>query len=188
MAFVQCAAARSLARQASAAIWTTVCASAATIDGRDAIAVRTFFERHFSAYQVLAADGEAKGLVTGYYEPLLHGSRQRDDRYRVPLYGPPDDLLTVELGDLYPELKDKRGRARVDGKRVVPYWPRADIDAGKAAVSGGNCCTSTSRRGVLSCRSDLGASCPTPSCGSGTRTRTASRIARSDASWSNVAS
>ena len=125
-----------LARQASAAIWTTVCASAATIDGHDTLAVRAFFERHFNAYQVLAADGEAKGLVTGYYEPLLHGSRQRDERYRVPLYGPPDDLLTVELGDLYPELKDKRVRARVDGKRVVPYWPRVDIDAGKAAVGG----------------------------------------------------
>jgi membrane-bound lytic murein transglycosylase A len=125
-----------LARPASAAIWTTVCASAAPIDGLDTLAVRAFFERHFNAYQVLAADGEAKGLVTGYYEPLLHGSRQRDERYRVPLYGPPDDLLTVELGDLYPELRDKRVRARVDGKRVVPYWPRADIDAGKAAVSG----------------------------------------------------
>ena len=125
-----------LARQASTAIWAPVCASAATIDGRDALAVRTFFEQHFSAYQVFAGDGEAKGLVTGYYEPLLHGSRQRDERYRFPLYGPPDDLLTVELAELYPELKDKRVRARVEGKRVVPYWPRADIEAGKAAVAG----------------------------------------------------
>ena len=125
-----------LARQASAVTWKAVCASATGIDGRDALAVRSYFEQHFSAYQALAADGEAKGLVTGYYEPLLHGSRVRDDRYRFALYAPPDDLLTVDLAELYPELKDKRVRARIDGKRVVPYWPRVDIEAGKAAVAG----------------------------------------------------
>ena len=125
-----------LARQASAATWNAVCASAATVDGRDQAAVRAYFEQHFSAYQVLAADGETKGLITGYYEPLLRGSRLRDERNRYPLYAPPDDLLTVELAELYPELKDKRVRARVDGKRVLPYWPRADIEAGKAAVAG----------------------------------------------------
>jgi membrane-bound lytic murein transglycosylase A len=125
-----------LARPASVATWSGACASAATVDGRDTLAVRTFFEQHFSAYQVLAADGETKGLVTGYYEPLLHGSRQRDERHRFPLYAPPDDLLAVDLAELYPELKDKRVRARIDGKRVVPYWTRADIDAGKALVAG----------------------------------------------------
>jgi membrane-bound lytic murein transglycosylase A len=125
-----------VARPASAATWSAVCASATAIDGRDTLAVRTFFEQHFSAYQVLAADGASKGLVTGYYEPLLHGSRLRDERNRYPLYAPPDDLLTVELAELYPELKDKRVRARVDGKRVVPYWSRVDIEAGRAAVTG----------------------------------------------------
>jgi membrane-bound lytic murein transglycosylase A len=125
-----------LARPASAATWSGVCTSASAIDGRDPLAVRAFFEQQFSAYQVIGAEGEAKGLVTGYYEPLLHGSRQRDERHRQPLYAPPDDLLTVDLAELYPELKDKRVRARVDGKRVVPYWSRADIEAGRAALAG----------------------------------------------------
>jgi membrane-bound lytic murein transglycosylase A len=125
-----------LARPARAATWGSACTAAASVDARDALAVRTYFEQHFSAYQVLAADGEAKGLITGYYEPLLHGSRVRDERNRYPLYAPPDDLLTVDLADLYPELKDKRVRARVDGKRVVPYWTRADIDAGRAMLGG----------------------------------------------------
>jgi len=125
-----------VARQASAVSWKNVCAAAASVDARDALATRAFFEQHFSAYQVLAADGSAVGLVTGYYEPLLRGSRTRDERYRFALYAPPDDLLTVDLAELYPELKDKRVRGRIDGKRVVPYWPRADIESGKAAVSG----------------------------------------------------
>ena len=53
----------------------------------------------------------------------------------MPLYAAPDDLLTIDLTELYPELKDKRLRGRVEGKRVVPYWPRADIESGKAPVA-----------------------------------------------------
>src|SRR5439155_736215 len=63
-------------------------------------------------------------------------SRHRDDRYRYPLYAPPDDLLRVELFDLFPELEGKRVRGRLDGRRVVPYWTRADIEAGRAPLAG----------------------------------------------------
>src|ERR1019366_7305452 len=87
-------------------------------------------------YQVTTVDGSDVGRVTGYYEPLLKGSRVRTDRYRYPLYAPPDDLLTVELGEILPELKTERVRGRLDGKRVVPYWSRAEIEAGKARLSG----------------------------------------------------
>jgi membrane-bound lytic murein transglycosylase A len=125
-----------LAQAATALIWREPCAAATIIDSGDAGAVRKFFERHFTAYQALAPDGQDSGLVTGYYEPLLNGSRVRSERNRYPLYAPPDDLLTIDLSDLYPELKDKRLRGRVDGKRVVPYWSRADIDAGRAALEG----------------------------------------------------
>ena len=107
------------------------------MDGRDARAVRAFFEGHFSPYSIAAAaDGRAVGLVTGYYEPLLAGSRTRTAKFAIPLYGPPDDLLTVDLSALHPELKDRRVRARVEGKKVVPYWPRADIERGAAPLSG----------------------------------------------------
>ncbi len=54
----------------------------------------------------------------------------------MPLYAAPDDLLTIDLTELYPELKDKRLRGRVDGRKVVPYWPRADIERGKAPLDG----------------------------------------------------
>jgi membrane-bound lytic murein transglycosylase A len=85
---------------------------------------------------VAAEDGHDAGLVTGYYEPLLKGSRQPTAEFAVPLYGVPDDLLVVELADLYPELKDKRVRGRVEGNKVVPYWPRADIERGAAPLAG----------------------------------------------------
>jgi membrane-bound lytic murein transglycosylase A len=121
---------------ATAGTWRAPCAAAAGVDAKAPGAVRRYFETHFSPYQVLAADGRDTGTVTGYYEPLLNGSRTRTARFTVPLYAAPDDLLTIDLTELYPELRDKRLRGRVDGKRVVPYWPRADIANGRAPVSG----------------------------------------------------
>ena len=117
-------------------VWEPPCANAIAVDAADNTAVRAFFERHFSPYLVTAADGRDTGMITGYYEPLLAGSRIRSARSRVPLYAAPDDLLTIDLTELYPELKDKRLRGRVEGKRVVPYWPRADIESGKAPIAG----------------------------------------------------
>jgi membrane-bound lytic murein transglycosylase A len=116
------------------ALWQPACAAATRIDGNSTGAVRAFFESHFIPYQVAAADGADTGLITGYYEPLLAGSHTKSARYPVPLYGVPDDLLVIDLAALYPELRDKRLRGRVEGRRVVPYWPRADIEAGRASV------------------------------------------------------
>src|SRR5438552_1359568 len=101
-----------VAQEATAAIWREPCAATVAIDSRDAAAVRTFFERHFTAYQALTPEGKDAGLATGYYEPLLNGSRIRSEQYRYPLYAPPDDLLTIDLVELYPELKDKRRHGR----------------------------------------------------------------------------
>jgi membrane-bound lytic murein transglycosylase A len=67
---------------------------------------------------------------------MLQGSRKRSERARYPLYGVPDDLLVVELGELYPELKGMRLRGRLEGRKVVPYYSRAEIESGKAAFAG----------------------------------------------------
>ncbi|MDQ6619598.1 MAG: MltA domain-containing protein [Pseudomonadota bacterium] len=127
---------KALTRGASNATWQRVCNATASVDASDPASVRAFFEVNFSPYRITTQDGADQGLVTGYYEPLLVGSRTRSERYRVPLYSPPDDLLTIDVSELYPELKNRRLRGRVVGRRVVPYWARADIDAGRAPVSG----------------------------------------------------
>lgn len=97
---------------------------------------RQFFETNFRPYQVLTPDGAAEGLVTGYYEPLLKGSRSRSSRYKHPVYGVPEDLLTVDLTEVQPDLRNRRVRGRLDGRRVVPYFTRAEIESGRAAVAG----------------------------------------------------
>ena len=119
--------------------WTSACArypfNAPTVEQR------AFIEREFVPYQITRADAEDRGLITGYYEPLLHGSRTKTSRFNVPLYARPDDLLVVDLGDLYPELKGKRVRGRIvdspqpgQVKRVVPYFDRAQIEAEVATL------------------------------------------------------
>jgi membrane-bound lytic murein transglycosylase A len=125
-----------IARPESAATWRRACAAASAVAARDDAAARAFFEAQFTPYEVTTAEGIDVGRVTGYYEPMLKGSRVPNDRYRYPLYAPPDDLLTVELGEIFSELKSERVRGRLDGKRVVPYWARAEIDAGQARLSG----------------------------------------------------
>ena len=115
--------------------WDIVCAQAATLPD-DNNALRAFYEEWFTPYQVFNPDGSEQGMITGYYEPLLKGSRIRTERFRYPLYGLPDDLLTIDLGEAYPLLKDQRLRGRLQGKRVVPYYNRAEIDAGTPSLIG----------------------------------------------------
>jgi membrane-bound lytic murein transglycosylase A len=125
-----------VASDATRPLWQPPCDAAAAMAEPDAATARRFFESHFTAYRIADSAGTDTGLVTGYYEPLLTGSRTRTVEFSVPLYEPPDDLLTVDLSALYPELKGKRVRGRVQGRKVVPYWPRADIDAGKPPLDG----------------------------------------------------
>jgi membrane-bound lytic murein transglycosylase A len=126
---------RRLVAGAQAATWRVPCAAAEAVDADDALAVRAHLQGHFSPYRIVAADGSREGLITGYYEPTLAGSRTRDARFGVPIFAVPPDLLAVDLGSLHPELADRRVRGRLDGRRVVPYWTRAEIDAGKATLT-----------------------------------------------------
>lgn len=108
--------------------WQAVCAEAEALTLPNDAVVRTFFETRFTPWQATQEDGGAEGLVTGYYEPLLKGDRVRTERARYPLYAAPDDLVTVDLAGVYPELKSLRLRGRLVGNRIVPYATRKDIE------------------------------------------------------------
>ena len=97
--------------------------------------MREFLATHFRPYAIVAADGAREGLVTGYFEPSLAGSRTPTDRFGVPIHAVPDDLLTVDLASLHPELAGRRVRGRVEGRRVVPYRARSEIVRGAASAA-----------------------------------------------------
>ncbi|MDQ6995861.1 MAG: MltA domain-containing protein [Mariprofundus sp.] len=112
--------------------WTQLCAEAGLLDMTNNEGMRSLLERRFTPWQSRHGDGSEQGLITGYYEPLLYGSRVKTRRFRFPVYGVPDDLLVIDLSKLYPQLKGMRLRGRIEGKRVVPYYDRAGIDGAHA--------------------------------------------------------
>src|SRR5690606_27608383 len=68
-------------------------AAARAIDKPDRYQARAFFEEFFIPY--LIRDGDAPGLVTGYYEPVIKASGNADVRCLVPFLSPPDDLVKM---------------------------------------------------------------------------------------------
>ena len=106
--------------------WRAVCAEAASLPPR-ADAVRNFFETRFQPHEVVNPDRSRNGLVTGYYEPLLKGSRRTSADFPHAVFGVPDDLIVIDLGELYPELKAMRLRGRIEGRKLVPYYSRAEL-------------------------------------------------------------
>jgi membrane-bound lytic murein transglycosylase A len=113
--------------------WQPVCAAA--VDparmpaANDPESVRRFLQTYLQPWRLLGSDAKpATNTVTGYYEPLVRGSRRQGGLHQWPLYAPPADLLTIDLGTIYPELAGKRVRGKLDGKRVVPYDTRAALE------------------------------------------------------------
>ncbi len=115
-------------------LWQKICAEAGSLDIDNNSTVRDYFETYFTPWQLRNGDGTDQGLITGYYEPLLYGSREKSKRFRFPVYGEPDDLLVIDLADIYPELEGMRLRGRLNGRRIVPYHDRAAIDSTHAPV------------------------------------------------------
>jgi len=127
---------QSCRRPAQTPPWQAICTAAQALPDPDDEKARAFFERWFVAHRVAGERGRRDGLITGYYEPLLEASLERTARFRYPIYGQPNDLLVVDLGALYPELAGKRVRGRLQGRRVVPYLSREDIDSPKQPLAG----------------------------------------------------
>ena len=152
--------------------WSGLCERARLVNGTDNSAVRSFFEREFVVFQIHDRNRSPAGVITGYYEALLNGSRSAGERYRYPVFGKPNDLLTLDaravppsatvvstfarvdgkrvlplpqrddmtggpgmflldLGPLRPDVRDKLLRVRIDNQRIVPYYTRSEIDAGR---------------------------------------------------------
>nr|VFK24536.1 MAG: membrane-bound lytic murein transglycosylase A [Candidatus Kentron sp. LFY] len=123
--------------------WISLCQEAGRIDPGDKGQVRHFLERGFTPYAVGVGDrGDHRGddgwtgLFTGYYEPELRGSLQADARFRYPILARPDDLISVDLGHLDDKRRNRRIVGRISEGRLVPYYDRAEIEAGALAGRG----------------------------------------------------
>jgi membrane-bound lytic murein transglycosylase A len=108
-------------------LWLATCEAAQKVatDGT----ARAWFEAQFRPWVLVNPDDKREGMVTGYYEPIVRGSRNQKPPYTVPVFGPPEDMIIVDLGDLYPELKHMRLRGKLEGRKLVPYFSRAEWSA-----------------------------------------------------------
>src|SRR6185436_10105873 len=60
--------------------WRGVCTDASRVPAGDPRTAQAYFESQFVPYAV-KAEPHSDGLFTGYYEPLLRGSRLQHDQY-----------------------------------------------------------------------------------------------------------
>jgi len=83
-----------------------------------------FINENFDFYR---AGDAGSVLFTGYYTPMLRGSREKTERYQYPVYGIPDDLIYVDL-----ERFGRSGKIKgvVKEKELVPYYKREEIENG----------------------------------------------------------
>ena len=112
------------------ALWT-VCRNARGLRPQDAHTARTFFEQNFQAVRI-ARLGEREGLLTGYFEPIVAGSRFPSPEFHVPVYRRPRDLIAAGYKPssvAFPNKGMRIGR-RTENNELVPYHDRGAIEAG----------------------------------------------------------
>ena len=109
--------------------WAKICNAAETVATNSDAGARTFFETWFRPHAVAGPNGPA-GLVTGYFEAELRGSRIRTPVYGVPLYGLPRDHVTVDPGKFVEKWRAGPLVGRVVDGRLAPYHRRGAIEAG----------------------------------------------------------
>ena len=116
--------------------WAGLCSEFNRLPPRSTDALRDWLERRFVAQALGGPTGSTdassatkeragppRGLITGYYEPLIQGSRQRRSADQVPIYAPPRDLLTIELASIEPRLSGMRLRGRAAARSCMSPAP-----------------------------------------------------------------
>ena len=115
--------------------WRRPCAALDRLSPGDDQAARAYLEAHFVPFRA-GNNEQSRGLITGYYEAELRGARAPGGAYRWPLYGPPADVVKVDLGRFRADLGGERILGRVENGRLIPYHSRAEIEDGALAGRG----------------------------------------------------
>lgn len=108
-----------------------VCRRATAAAPADKEKAREFFEANFRPLRISTL-GESAGFLTGYYEPIVEGSRTWSQEYQVPLYRRPSNLIAAgrrRMAENYFPNKGPVGR-KFGRRKIVPYYDRAEIEDG----------------------------------------------------------
>jgi membrane-bound lytic murein transglycosylase A len=110
---------------------SNVCRKAANLQPQDTETARAFFEQNFQPVRI-GRLGEAAGLLTGYFDPIVAGSRFPTPEFHVPLYRRPRDLVAAGYKPdsvAFPNKGVRIGR-RNENNELVPYHDRGAVEAG----------------------------------------------------------
>jgi membrane-bound lytic murein transglycosylase A len=107
----------------------TVCRRARETAPTNAAEARAFFEANFLPIRI-AKVGEEQGFLTGYYEPIVPGSRMPTPEYAVPMHRRPGDLIMAGKRKKAGSFSNKGKVYRRVGKKSVVYYDRAQIEDG----------------------------------------------------------
>jgi len=111
----------------TAADWHPPCRIARALDKPTDHQARHFFEQYFTP---ISYAEDIEGLFTGYFAPEYHGSPFATEQYNTPLYGLPEDLKILDLGQFSADLKGKSVVGQVKNGEFIPYKDRQRIDQG----------------------------------------------------------
>ena len=78
--------------QRPAPAWRALCPEIARLANASADEQRRWMREKLQPYRIETLDQRTQGLLTGYYEPALTGSRRAQGAFQVPLYAPPAQL------------------------------------------------------------------------------------------------
>jgi membrane-bound lytic murein transglycosylase A len=116
------------------------CPVARGLELSDGLKAKAFFEEHFLPLRISRL-GEGEGFVTGYYEPIVDGSRTENEVYKVPVYRRPSNLFVRGTTQSSAGLPNKGQVFRKIGRRkLVPYYDRGEIEDGVIAGRGLEIC------------------------------------------------
>jgi membrane-bound lytic murein transglycosylase A len=100
--------------------------------GLDAEELSREIRKEFRVYRATGRVGGQRVLFTGYFEPIYKGTLAPDEIFRFPLYRVPDDLVRIDLFPFGEKWKGESIVARIEGNKVLPYYSRHEIEAGRA--------------------------------------------------------
>ncbi len=109
-------------RNPSGINWKPACAAISQVNANDAQSIRRYFERHMKVMEIRhssgASAGGVHGLVTGYYEPYLNGSRQKGGVYQTPIHRYPDAWRKKKPSNL-PARAELIASGQLNGQEIL---------------------------------------------------------------------
>lgn len=113
----------------------STCRAAQDLKSLTKAKAKTFFETHFTPHRVVQT--KSAGLLTGYYEPVLEGSRTRQGKFQTPVYKRPTDLTNVvDEADRASKQTGFTHLRKTSTGETSPYPTRAEIEQGALAGKG----------------------------------------------------